>query len=197
MLPVAGILKRKSKSNPDTTYGELLPAFLSKIFDDTGLSQNSLYLDLGSGIGNTVLQAAIESGCEATGIEYNRTTHKIALGHRRRFLLRRELTDVKCGSTKLVQGDFLASPIADRLVSRADVIIVNNYMFTQETDDRLYEKLLHLMKRGARAVSTKTLQPMGRRRGELEGFTMRQLRYDEDSVSWSPTAGPYWIAQKV
>ena len=39
------------------------------IFKVMGIQRNSCFVDLGSGIGNTVLQAAYTIGCDAKGIE--------------------------------------------------------------------------------------------------------------------------------
>ncbi|KAK5238991.1 Nucleosomal histone H3-Lys79 methylase, partial [Exophiala xenobiotica] len=43
-------------------YGELLPKFLSRIFKETGLKSDQVFVDLGSGVGNCVVQAALETG---------------------------------------------------------------------------------------------------------------------------------------
>ena len=45
-----------------------MPTFVSDIFHATGLSESSLFLDLGS-VGNVVLQAILETGCRSFGLE--------------------------------------------------------------------------------------------------------------------------------
>ena len=40
-----------------------------KIFDITGLNRNEIFLDIGHGIGNAPIQAAVILGCEARGLE--------------------------------------------------------------------------------------------------------------------------------
>lgn len=43
----------------DNVYGELLPRFMAEIFELTGLDDKGVFVDLGSGVGNCVLQAAL------------------------------------------------------------------------------------------------------------------------------------------
>ena len=45
-------------------YGELLPNFLSKIYKQCNMNESSVFLDLGSGVGNCVIQAALEYQCK-------------------------------------------------------------------------------------------------------------------------------------
>ena len=40
-----------------------------KIFEETELSKDEIFLDIGHGIGNAPIQAAATVGCEARGIE--------------------------------------------------------------------------------------------------------------------------------
>ena len=42
---------------------------MSKIIDQTNLGPDSLFVDLGSGVGNCVLQAALQAGCKSYGFE--------------------------------------------------------------------------------------------------------------------------------
>src|SRR5205814_8075506 len=55
---------KKDEYGTDNVYGELLPRFISKIFRDINLKSDQVFVDLGSGVGNVVLQAALEDGCE-------------------------------------------------------------------------------------------------------------------------------------
>lgn len=43
----------------DNTYGELLPPFVAHIASLTGLKQDSVLVDMGSGVGNCVVQASL------------------------------------------------------------------------------------------------------------------------------------------
>ncbi len=51
-------------------YGRLLPAATDRIFREVlQLDQNDIFIDIGHGIGNALLQAAYTMGCESRGIE--------------------------------------------------------------------------------------------------------------------------------
>lgn len=43
----------------DEVYGELLPPFNAQIFKETSLGSSGVFVDLGSGVGNVVIQAAL------------------------------------------------------------------------------------------------------------------------------------------
>ena len=42
---------------------------MSSIITLTNLSPSSVFLDLGSGVGNCILQTALQAGCESYGVE--------------------------------------------------------------------------------------------------------------------------------
>lgn len=52
---------RKYAAFSDNVYGELLPKFMNEIFEKTGkvLGPGKTFVDLGSGVGNCVVQAAL------------------------------------------------------------------------------------------------------------------------------------------
>ncbi len=101
---------------------DLLPALTAVIRPGT------TFLDLGSGDGRVVFMAA-HLGADATGIEYDRTLHRIARAGRR------ELTDhFERGRAHLVRGDFF-----DHDFARYDVL----FYFGRGSfgEDRLLEKI--------------------------------------------------------
>lgn len=114
------------------TYGELMPTLLSEIFRNTGLSADSLFLDLGSGVGNVVLQASLETGCRSFGVEVRDATSRLAVSQLEQMKIRCRMWGVTMGEVELEQGDMLKSPRVAELVSQADVILVNNKVFSEE-----------------------------------------------------------------
>jgi Histone methylation protein DOT1 len=93
----------------------------------------------GSGIGNVVLQVAAECLCESYGVEIMENPSTLAKKQKREFLSRMKLyakpylqSDERCGRIHLKQGDFLSDTHTHKVVSRADVIFVNNYAFDSE-----------------------------------------------------------------
>lgn len=59
-------------------YGEVNPILVKEFITKTRIHSRSVFMDLGCGIGNVVLQVAAQTGCEAYGIEINETPCKIA-----------------------------------------------------------------------------------------------------------------------
>ena len=55
-----------------------MPILLTRMFKQAGLKQSSVFVDLGSGVGNAVLQAALQFGCESWGAEISK--HAADLG---------------------------------------------------------------------------------------------------------------------
>lgn len=194
---VAPYLSGLKSGRTDFTYGELRPAFLSSIFKSAGLNCDSVYVDLGSGVGNTAMQAALETGCEAHGIEREPHPHLIGAFHRQQFYARAVLWGLPHGEVHLHFGDFLQSQLMASLLKEADLVVMNNFKFEPTTDARLHERLKMLLKVGARVVSMKPLTPIGRVRAADQTFFTETRRYTADSVSWSANEGNYYVATKM
>jgi [histone H3]-lysine79 N-trimethyltransferase len=69
---------RAYQNGSDNVYGELRERLCSQIFQQTKLNQEMVFVDLGSGVGNIVLQAALEIGCESWGIEMMKNPCELA-----------------------------------------------------------------------------------------------------------------------
>ncbi|KAK4624168.1 Histone-lysine N-methyltransferase, H3 lysine-79 specific [Fulvia fulva] len=202
--PFVDNLNRNMKSR-EGAYGEMQPAFVSKIFRQLGVNKNSVYLDLGCGVGNTVMQAALETGCEAHGIEREAYPHLVGSYHLQQFQIRSMLWGMRPGKVQLYNGDFLQSPTIDALLPDVDLVLANNFMFGPETDTgiALYGKLLHSLKTGAQVVSlhplaiAKLRKVGGSNSTPCLAFETEELIYEEGSVSWSGKAGTYYVSTKL
>ncbi|KAI8983191.1 S-adenosyl-L-methionine-dependent methyltransferase [Trametes punicea] len=194
-------------------YGELMPTFVSDIIRATGLREGMLFLDLGAGVGNVVLQAALETGCRAYGIEIMPEPAKIGRSQLEHFQMRCRMWGVRMGEVELEQGDMLKSEKVDKLVREADVVLVNNKVFLEPLNEALRQKFLDL-KEGAIVVSLKCLMGSVRssaRHGVLrersaspalkernlddigEIFTVTSRPYYPGSVSWGGSGGEYFL----
>ncbi|KAI0638790.1 S-adenosyl-L-methionine-dependent methyltransferase [Trametes polyzona] len=194
-------------------YGELMPTFVSDIVRATGLREGMLFLDLGAGVGNVVLQAALETGCRAYGVEIMPEPAKIARSQLEQFRMRCAMWGVRMGEVELEEGDMLKSENVDRLVKEADVVLVNNKVFLEPLNEALRQKFLDL-KEGAIVVSLKCLMGSGRstvRNGMSrerssspalkernmddigEIFTVTSRPYYPGSVSWGGSGGEYFL----
>ncbi|KAI0820629.1 DOT1-domain-containing protein [Trametes gibbosa] len=194
-------------------YGELMPPFVSDIVRATHLREGMLFLDLGAGVGNVVLQAALETGCRAYGVEIMPEPAKIARSQVEEFKTRCRMWGVRMGEVELEEGDMLKSEKVDRLVKEADVVLVNNKVFLEPLNEALRQKFLDL-KEGAIVVSLKCLMGSGRttaRHGIArersaspalkernmddigEIFTVTARPYYPGSVSWGGAGGEYFL----
>ncbi|KAJ7051226.1 S-adenosyl-L-methionine-dependent methyltransferase [Mycena amicta] len=182
-------------------YGELMPSMVYKIVRQTGLNANSLFLDLGSGVGNVVVQASLQSGCRSYGIELNPKPAKVAANMAKNFQGRCRMWGLKCGEIELEEGDMLTSKRVDELIPQADVVLVDNKVFPQSLNEKLRPKFLDL-KEGAYVVS---LAPFvqslnGRvteRNDQLDDistiFEVKEFHYHSGDVSWGNGGGSYYV----
>ncbi|KAL1606361.1 Nucleosomal histone H3-Lys79 methylase [Paraconiothyrium brasiliense] len=198
--PYAYLLKRvKGK---ETTYGELLPTFVHAIFQQTGLNSRSVFVDLGSGVGNVVLQSALQTGAESHGIEIMDKPAEYANDQANELRLRSKLWNINLGPITLVHGDFLESSHIDEVLRRADVVLVNNKVFPSKLNNQLLDKFLDL-RLGSKVVSLASFGGGGNKQGVRNENSIANLfdeeRYDSGtgSVSWASESVEYFIMTKV
>ena len=185
----------------DSVYGEILPPFASQIFAATGLTHTSVFLDLGSGVGNVVLQAALETGCAAHGIEFEANPATLAAAQAEEFRARTARYGIKPGPVNIMQGDFLEDARLRSLIPIADVILTNNYAFSSATNDRLRGLMLDT-KEGARIVSLKSFVPSKwrleeRTSGDIAAVLKVERReFWRGSVSWTDREGEWFLQER-
>ncbi|KAI1785576.1 DOT1-domain-containing protein [Ganoderma leucocontextum] len=196
--PHIDMLKRYEAFSSEV-YGELMPEFVTDLVRATGLTEESVFLDLGS---------ALETGCTSYGIEIMPGPAKIARSQLEQFKTRCRMWGVRAGRVDLEEGDMLRSTKADELVKTADVVLVNNKVFLEPLNEALRQKFLDL-KEGAIVVSLKCLMGSGRAAarersaspalkernlddiGEI--FTVTARPYRPGSVSWGGGGGEYFL----
>ncbi|OQE27352.1 hypothetical protein PENSTE_c004G06958 [Penicillium steckii] len=192
---------RQYENGTDNVYGELLPRFISNIFKETKLKSGQVFVDLGSGVGNVVLQAALEIGCESWGCEMMNNACDLADLQQAEFKARCRLWGIAPGKTHLVRGDFLEQESIVSVLKRADVILINNQAFTPQLNNELINHFLD-MKEGCRIVSLKSFVPAGHKiqsrnlNSPINLLKVEQKNYWSNSVSWTDVGGTYFIATK-
>lgn len=192
---------RQYENGTDNVYGELLPRFISTIFKETKLKSGQVFVDLGSGVANVVLQAALEIGCESWGCEMMQNACDLAELQEAEFKARCRLWGIAPGETHLVRGDFLKEESIAKVLQRADVVLINNQAFTPQLNDKLVNHFLD-MKEGCQIVSLKSFVPAGHKiqsrnlNSPLNLLSVKQRNYWSDSVSWTDVGGTYFIATK-
>jgi len=116
------------------TYGELMPSLVSDVIRHTGLRESSLFLDLGCGVGNVVLQASLQTGCRSFGIEIMPAPAGMARDQLEELKTRTKMWGVNMGEVELEEGDMLKSERVARLMSEADVVLINNKVFKESCE---------------------------------------------------------------
>ncbi|PPJ55036.1 hypothetical protein CBER1_01462 [Cercospora berteroae] len=191
----------KYEAFSENVYGELLSRFCSDIFKKTKLTHEMKFVDLGSGVGNVVLQAALEIGCDSTGIEVMPNPCEAAELQEREFPGRTKLWGLAAGKIRLLQGDFLEHPEVPNILKEADVVLVNNQAFSSDLNSKLLMKFLDL-KEGCQVVSLKPFVPDGHKMSArniydpVNLFVQQKFEYFSDSVSWGAAHGNWYIARK-
>ncbi|KAJ6519203.1 histone-lysine N-methyltransferase [Mycena sanguinolenta] len=180
-------------------YGELMPSLVHEILTLTGLTEDSLFLDLGSGVGNVVVQASLQTGCRSYGIELNPKPARVARDMAANFKVRCQMWGVKVGEIELEEGDMLQSTRVNELIAQADVVLVDNKVFEQSLNEQLRPKFLDL-KEGAYVVSLAPFVPSLNARVTERNvddisaiFDVTERTYHSGSVSWGNNGGTYYI----
>ncbi|KAH8801570.1 histone-lysine N-methyltransferase, H3 lysine-79 specific [Xylogone sp. PMI_703] len=194
-------LLKQYENGTDNIYGELLPPFVSKILGETHLKSDQIFVDLGSGVGNVVLQAALEFGCESWGCEMMENACRLAEAQETEFAARCRLWGIRTGAVRLERGDFLENDPIKEVMKKADVILVNNQAFTPQLNRRLIDLFLDL-KNGCKIISLRSFVPhdhkiSARNRDDpINVLDVVRGEYYDKSVSWTDVGGEYFVATK-
>lgn len=191
---------RSYKAFTAEVYGELLPSFISEVFTKVGLKPLSLFYDLGSGVGNTTFQAALEFGVkESGGCEI--MSHASNLTSLQTTFLEKKLQVWglhPLNITFALSQSFVNNNEVRKKCLNCDVILVNNYLFEFPLNVEV-GKLLYGLKPGSKIISLKNFIPPRYKAGsentvldylKVEKFEMS----DFYSVSWTANKVPYYIS---
>lgn len=190
---------RDYKAFSNNVYGELLPPFMSTVFQKTDLQPQSVFVDLGSGVGNCTLQAALEVGCESWGCEVMTNASSLAEKQKVELASRAKMFGITTGPVHLVAKSFVHNDEIHSAITRADVLLVNNYAFDGTLNAHLLDMFLDL-KEGCRIVSLKSFVPVGHVISEhniespVNILTVQKLDFYSGSVSWTAAGGTYYIS---
>ncbi|KAG6819626.1 hypothetical protein H0H93_010046 [Arthromyces matolae] len=182
-----------------TVYGELMPSLAYEMIELTRLNEDSLFLDLGSGVGNVCAQASLQTGCKSYGIEILPGPAKIAREMQEHLKIRCRMWGVRLGEIELEEGDMLKSSRVDELIPKADVVLVDNKVFDQQLNEALRPKFLDL-KEGAYVISLKPFvssingRVTERNVDDISTiFDVVERPYHSGSVSWGNAGGSYYV----
>ena len=191
---------KKYRPFSSTVYGELYFQLLSRIFSDLGLSPGKTFLDLGCGVGNCLIQAAGETGCNAVGIEIMDHAAGLGVALIAEFEARMRAWGLSHGKITFHHGDMLSHPAIPVVMQQVDVVLCNNYAFTAALNDSLLRLFLDLPE-GAKIVSLRSFIPFGKdgrvrgaRGGMGEMLSVEKFRFAKNSVSWTGGEGEYFVS---
>lgn len=105
-----------------------------------------------------VLQVALQTHCKCYGIELLETPHNFARIQLAEYRARVQLYGRSAGTVHLSKGDFLEDDRVHKIISRVDVLFVNNYAFESDVNHRLMQTFLE-MKEGAVIISFRAFRP--------------------------------------
>lgn len=189
----------KYEMGSDNVYGELLHPFITKLLvDQTKMTSDQVFIDLGSGVGNVVLQAALEIGCRSYGCEMMENACNLAEAQEKEFRSRCLLWGVAHGRVQLERGDFRTNAKVLEKLKEADVILVNNKAFTSTLNDSLINMFLDL-KKGCKIISLKSFVHENKTAiNDVANsiLDVQHYRYHENWVSWAAAEGDYYISTK-
>ncbi|KAG4086633.1 DOT1-domain-containing protein [Neocallimastix lanati (nom. inval.)] len=182
----------------NNVYGEVNSNLVTEFIKNSELKPHHIFIDMGSGIGNVVLQVASQVLCESWGVEIMEIPSTFAKAQCIEFISRMRYYGKPCGKIKLRHADFLEDPEVDRILKVADVVFVNNYAFDAKLNQRILQKFLDL-KENTRIISLKSFVSLDHRinyrnANSLESILrVEEYLFGHDSVSWTNEEGKYYI----
>ena len=192
---------RRYKAFSNFVYGELLPGFLSDVYEECGLGKDSIFMDLGSGVGNCVIQAGLEFGCRlSVGCEIMPDASTLTEVQMEELRQRCKLMGIQVPKFEFrLRESFVDNPRINELISKCDVMLINNFLFDSDLNHEV-EKILQHCKVGCKIISLKSLRSLGYTLDSnnldnvLNKLHVEKHKFKENSVSWTHRAGEYYVS---
>ncbi|XP_076009056.1 histone-lysine N-methyltransferase, H3 lysine-79 specific isoform X3 [Genypterus blacodes] len=179
-------------------YGETSFDLVAQIIDEMEMMEDDTFVDLGSGVGQVVLQVAAATNCKHYyGVEKADIPATYAESMDKEFKKWMKWYGKKHGEYTLERGDFLSEEWKDR-IANTSIIFVNNFAFGPEVDHQLKERFAN-MKEGGKIVSSKPFAPLNFRINSRNlsdiGTIMRVVELSplRGSVSWTGKPVSYYL----
>uniref|UniRef100_A0A3Q2YUS5 Histone-lysine N-methyltransferase, H3 lysine-79 specific n=1 Tax=Hippocampus comes TaxID=109280 RepID=A0A3Q2YUS5_HIPCM len=179
-------------------YGETSFDLVAQIIDEMEMMEDDTFVDLGSGVGQVVLQVAAATNCKHYyGVEKADIPATYAESMDKEFKKWMKWYGKKHGEYTLERGDFLSEEWKERIATTS-IIFVNNFAFGPEVDHQLKERFAN-MKEGGKIVSSKPFAPLNFRINSRNlsdiGTIMRVVELSplRGSVSWTGKPVSYYL----
>uniref|UniRef100_A0A158R4C6 Histone-lysine N-methyltransferase, H3 lysine-79 specific n=1 Tax=Syphacia muris TaxID=451379 RepID=A0A158R4C6_9BILA len=193
------LLNNHYKAFSSETYGETSFERLQLIIQEITPKERDIFVDLGSGVGQLVVQMAGGSKVKkAVGIEIAQVPNRYAQNLADEFRKWMKWYGKKFRPFELHHGDFLDMKYRDLIVKDATIIFINNYAFTAELETRIKREILAELKDGTRIISTK---PYGQTNRTLTDrhmndisaiLDMYEMAECENACSWTSNYVAYY-----
>ncbi|XP_054162694.1 histone-lysine N-methyltransferase, H3 lysine-79 specific-like [Oppia nitens] len=179
-------------------YGETSFEFISQMINEIGLTSDDVFVDLGSGVGQVVLQVAAATNCRVCyGIEKADVPSSYAQTMNKRFTFWMRWFGKKHVDYQLIKGDFFHNGHKD-IINSATFIFVNNFAFGPTVDHMLKERFAD-MRDCAKIVSSKAFCSLNFRITDRNlsdiGTIMdvSEIQPKKGSVSWTGKPVSYYL----
>lgn len=179
-------------------YGETSFDLICQMIDQIKITGDDVFVDLGSGVGQVVLQMAASTPVKVCyGIEKADVPSRYAEGMNATFKLWMRWFGKKYGDYELIKGDFLADEHREKIMS-ATIVFVNNFAFGPNVDHQLKERFADL-RDGARIVSSKSFCPLNFRITDRNLSDIGTIMHVSEmsplrgSVSWTGKPVSYYL----
>ncbi|XP_024942062.1 histone-lysine N-methyltransferase, H3 lysine-79 specific isoform X2 [Cephus cinctus] len=179
-------------------YGETSYELVCQMIDQIDVTDDDVFVDLGSGVGQVVLQMAAATLCKiCIGVERADVPSKYAQSMEINFRKWLSWYGKRCGDYRLVKGDFLADEHRESITG-ATIVFVNNFAFGPTVDHQLKERFADL-RDGARIVSSKSFCPLNFRITDRNLSDIGTIMHVSEmsplkgSVSWTGKPVSYYL----
>ncbi|XP_078658462.1 uncharacterized protein LOC144903875 isoform X4 [Branchiostoma floridae x Branchiostoma belcheri] len=179
-------------------YGETSFDLIAQMTDEITITEDDTFMDLGSGVGQVVLQVAASTPCRfCYGVEKSDVPAIYSQRMDVNFKKWMKWYGKTYGEYKLEKGDFLTPTFKDK-IANTSIVFVNNFAFGPAVDHQLKERFAN-MKEGAKVVSSKAFCPLNFRITDRNlndiGTIMRvsELSPLRGSVSWTGKPVSYYL----
>lgn len=185
------------KGFSEEVYGEFNAVLVSELVRRVPIRPTDLFVDLGSGVGQVVLQMSGEAMCPAYGIEKQDQPAQYARELETTFEGLMSWFGKRHADVSIEHGDFLDERYRN-LMTDADVIFVNNYAFGSQLNQQLKERFANC-KEGCRIVSSKAFTKPGftitdRTMGDIGCIlTVKTYTAVGEGVSWTSEPIDYYV----
>ncbi|XP_069362021.1 histone-lysine N-methyltransferase, H3 lysine-79 specific isoform X1 [Maniola hyperantus] len=179
-------------------YGETSYELVCQMIDQIDITAEDVFVDLGSGVGQVVLQMAAATPCRICfGVEKAEVPSRYASSMDAYFRTWMKWYGKKFGEYKLIKGDFLMDEHREKINS-ATIVFVNNFAFGPHVDHQLKERFADL-KDGAKIVSSKSFCPLNFRITDRNLSDIGTIMHVSEmsplkgSVSWTGKPVSYYL----